>query len=111
MFGLLRSRSQIEHVDEASFKEKVLESEVTVLVDFYADWCGPCKMLGPLLEEVASETPSAKVVKVNVDESPELAAKYRINAIPSLKVYKNGKAVAQHVGMADKRQLQALLAR
>ena len=67
--------------------------------------------MGPLLEEVASETPKAKVVKLNVDESPELAAQYRIDAIPSLKVFKNGKAVAKHVGMADKRQLQALLAR
>ena len=111
MFGLLRSRSHLEHVDDANFKEKVLESEVPVLVDFYADWCGPCRALGPLLEEVANETSHAKVVKVNVDHSPEVAAKYRINAIPSLKVFKNGKVAAQHVGLADMRQLQALLAR
>jgi thioredoxin 1 len=111
MFGLLRSRSQLEHVDEANFEAKVLELPVPVLVDFYADWCGPCRMLGPLLEEVANETPSVKVVKLNVDESPELASQYRISAIPSLKVFKNGKVVAQHVGMADKRQAQALLAR
>lgn len=111
MFGLFRSQSQLEHVDESNFRETVLESDVPVLVDFYADWCGPCRALGPLLEEVAGETPSAKVVKVNVDDSPELAAQYRIDAIPSLKVFKHGKVVAQHLGMADKRKLQALLTR
>jgi thioredoxin 1 len=111
MFGLFRSRSQLEHVGAANFKGTVLESEVPVLVDFYADWCGPCRSLGPLLEEVANETPGTKVVKVNVDESPELAAQFRINSIPCLKAFKKGKVVGQHVGLADKRQLQALLAR
>ncbi len=99
----------VEHVDEASFKEKVLDSHVPVLVDFYADWCGPCKELAPLLEEVASENPNAKLVKVNVDECPGLAARYQIDAIPNLKVFKSGKVVAQHVGLADKRQLESLL--
>jgi thioredoxin 1 len=111
MFGLLRSRSRLEHVDDTTFREKILESEVPVLVDFYADWCGPCRALGPLLEEVAAETPNAKIVKVNVDQSPEVAMQYRVNAIPSLKVFKNGKVTAQHVGLVDKRQLQSLLAR
>ena len=111
MFGLLRSRSHVEHVDDASFKERVLGSQVPVLVDFYADWCGPCKMLAPLLEEIASANQNARVVKVNVDESPELAARYQISSIPSLKVFKGGRVVAQHVGLADKRRLESLLPR
>jgi len=109
MFGLSRSQSRLEHADDADFGPKVLQAEVPVLVDFYADWCGPCRALGPLLEEVAGETPTAKIVKVNVDDSPEVAARYRISAIPCLKVFKQGKVTAQHVGLADKRQLRALL--
>jgi thioredoxin 1 len=111
MLGLFRSRSQVEHVNESNFQDKVLESEVPVLVDFYADWCGPCRILSPLLDEVASETSDAKVVKVNIEDSPELAEKYRVNAVPSLRMFKNGKVVGQHVGLADKRRLQTLLAR
>jgi thioredoxin 1 len=111
MFGLLRNRSHVDHVDDSNFKEQVLGSQVPVLVDFYADWCGPCKMLAPLLEEVASDNPNIKVVKVNVDESTELASRYQINAIPSLKVFKNGKVTAQHVGLADKRRLESMLSR
>jgi len=104
-------QDSIEHVDEGGFQQKVLNADGTVLVDFYADGCGPCRALGPLLEEIAGENPNAKIVKVNVDDSPDLAAQYRIHAIPSLKVFKKGKVVAGHVGMADKRQLQTLLAR
>jgi thioredoxin 1 len=100
----------LEHVNEANFKEKVLDSQVPVLVDFYADWCRPCKMLAPLLEEIASEKPKVKLVKVNVDENPRLATHYQISGIPNLKMFKNGRVVAQHVGLADKRQLNALLA-
>lgn len=111
MFGLLRNRSHVEHVDDVNFKERVLGSQVPVLVDFYADWCGPCKMLAPLLEEIASGNPNVKIVKVNVDESPELANRYQINSIPSLKVFKSGKVVAQHVGLADKRRLESMLSR
>lgn len=99
----------VDHVDEANFKAKVLDSQVPVLVDFYADWCGPCKELAPLLEEVASENRNVKFVKVNVDESPGLAARYKISSIPNLKVFKNGKVVAQFVGFADKWQLEDLL--
>ena len=99
----------VEHVDETSFKAKVLDSHSPVLVDFSADWCGPCKELAPLLEEVASENPNAKFVSVNVDDSPGLASLYKVHNIPTLKLFKSGKVVAQHVGLADKRLLVSLL--
>jgi len=97
------------HADEATFDEQVLQAEVPVLVDFYADWCGPCKMIAPVLEEVARETRDGKVVKVNVDDNPGLASRYRISSIPSLLVFKDGQVVSQHVGVAGKEQLKALL--
>lgn len=99
----------VKHVDEASFQKEVLDSPVPVLVDFYADWCGPCQMQAPLLEEIASKTPDVRIAKVNVDTSPELAARYQIRSIPSLKVFRGGKVVAQHVGLADRSQLESLL--
>ena len=99
----------VEHVDEASFEEKVLNSQVPVLVDFYADWCGPCKELAPLLEEIASENPNTKFVKVNVDESPGLASRYEISSIPNLNLFKSGKVVAKHIGLLDKEHLVSLL--
>lgn len=79
------------------------------MVDFYADWCGPCQMLAPLLEEVAKETTAAKIVKVNVDQDPELAERYRIEAIPSLLVFRNGKLTNRHTGLADEASLKQLL--
>jgi thioredoxin 1 len=104
-------RNTIEHVNEGNFKQTVLTSVIPVLVDFYADWCGPCKALAPVLEELARETPNAKIVKVNVDHSPELAARYGINAIPSLLIFKNGEIAFQHAGLTNKRQLESLLSR
>ena len=80
-----------------------------MLVDFYADWCRPCQALAPVLEELARETRDAKIVKVNVDESPQLAAAYRISSIPSLIVFKDGKPTAVHQGLASKKQLKWLL--
>ena len=100
---------RVEHADAASFDAVVLKSPVPVLVDFYADWCGPCQRLAPALESLAKETPGAKVVKIDVDHSPELATRYGISAIPSLRVFKDGEVVAQHVGLASKSQLLALL--
>ena len=73
-----QATSVIEHINESNFNEKVLRSSVPVLVDFYAEWCGPCKALAPVLEEFARETPNAKIVKVNVDENSELAGRYKI---------------------------------
>jgi thioredoxin 1 len=103
--------SRIEHVNMDNFNEVVLNSKTPVLVDFYADWCGPCKALAPVLEEVARETPDAKIVKVNVDENQELAARYKIDSIPSLLVFKDTRLTDRHLGLADKAALKRLITR
>lgn len=102
---------KVEHASDVDFHKKVLRSDQPVLVDFYADWCGPCKALSPLLEEVSREVNGAKVVKVNVDENPELAARYGIEALPSLLVFKDGKVATRQIGMASKSQLKNMLMR
>jgi thioredoxin 1 len=102
---------RIEHSQTETFADDVLRSDVPVLVDFYADWCGPCRALTPVLEEVARETPHARVVKINVDESPELAARYRVSSIPCLVMFRDGRAVGKHAGLADKATLKRILAR
>jgi thioredoxin 1 len=99
----------VVHVKEATFDEEVLQADVPVLVDFYAEWCGPCKKLAPVLDQLAYQTPDARIVKVNIDESPELAVRYGVKGIPHLTVFKDGKPVARHVGFADRQQLVALL--
>jgi thioredoxin 1 len=109
--SVTHAKPQVQHANDANFRNMVLKSEVPVLVDFYADWCGPCQRLAPLLEELAAETPGARIVKVNVDHSPALAAAYGVDSIPSLKVFKNGTITDQLVGLASKNQLRALLIR
>ena len=102
---------KVEHVHAGNFSRKVLRSDAPVLVDFYADWCGPCRAMAPVLESLAHENPHVKIVKVNVDESPELAARYRIQSLPSLLVFRDSQPMAQHVGLADKASLKRLLLR
>lgn len=99
----------IFHVNEQDFEEKVLQSEKTVIVDFFAEWCGPCRMLAPVLEEIASEREDIDIVKVDTDECPELARKYGIMSIPSLKVIKGGECVRSSVGFIPKEQVLDLL--
>jgi thioredoxin 1 len=109
--SVTHAKSPVQHANDANFRNLVLNSDVPVLVDFYADWCGPCQRLAPVLEELASELPNARIVKVNVDHSPDLAAEYRVNSIPSLKVFQNGAIVNEFVGLATKSQLRSLLVR
>jgi thioredoxin 1 len=109
MFTLTRKKSNVEHANEASFDQLVLNADVPVLVDFYADWCGPCKMIAPVLEELAQERTDAKIVKINVDENPQLAARFGISSIPSLLVFKDGEVADQHVGLANKAQLRSII--
>ena len=95
-------------VDKDNF-DMVLTSEKTVLVDFYADWCGPCRMVSPIVDQIAEENPEYLVVKVNVDDSPELAQEFGVMSIPMLLVMKGGEVVNQAVGAQPKAALLALL--
>jgi len=97
------------HVTEATFEEQVLHSEEPVLVDFYADWCGPCKMLAPVLEQIAGEHADLKVAKVNVDEQPRLAERYRVRGIPYVALFEGGQLRKQVVGYQPKAALEASL--
>ena len=95
--------------NKENFTHEVLQSEKPVLVDFWAPWCGPCRMVIPLVEQIAQEREDIKVVKVNVDEEQELAAQYRITTIPTLLVMRDGRIVKQSVGAKSKNQILAML--
>ncbi len=96
-------------ITKENFKNEVLNSDKPVLLDFYADWCGPCRMVGPVVSEIAEERSDIKVGKVNVDKQPELAEKFGVMSIPMLAVVKNGAVVNQAVGARPKAQILALL--
>ena len=97
-------------INSANFEKEVLNSEKPVLVDFFADWCGPCKMMAPIVEELATELDGkAKVGKINVDENSDIAVEYNVMSIPTLIVFKNGKEEKRLVGVRDKEELLSLL--
>ena len=99
----------VVHADDASFDKQVLEAKTPVLVDFCATWCGPCQSLAPILEGVARETPQAKFVKVDIDQSREVASRYGVQSIPCLIVFRDGKAQDREVGLVGKERVKSLL--
>ena len=99
----------VEHINENQFKSVVLESEKPVLVDFFATWCGPCRQMSPILEQVSEERSDVKIVKVDVYENQNLAAEYGVMSIPTLIYFKGGKAVSQAVGARSKASLEMML--
>ncbi len=92
----------IVKLTKENFEQEVMNSDKPVLVDFYADWCGPCQMLSPIVDEISDERTDIKVGKINVDEQMELAQKYGVMTIPTLMVFKNGELVNKHIGSQSK---------
>lgn len=102
--------ANITAVTDATFEQEVIESDVPVLVDFWAEWCGPCKMIAPVLEQIATETAGKlKIVKLNVDENQGTPPKFAIRGIPTLLLFKNGQLAATQVGAVHKAQLAAFV--
>ena len=99
------NRMEILSVTSANFEKEVINSDKTVLIDFYADWCGPCKAYSPIVESVASENEDIKVVKINVDNAQDIAIKYQVMSIPTTVVIKNGQEINRAVGMMSKSDL------
>lgn len=97
------------NINKTNFQNEVISSEKPVLLDFWAPWCSPCRMVGPIVEEIAAERGDLKVGKVNVDEQPELAIQFGVMSIPTLVVMKNGKVINQAIGVRPKEQILAML--
>ena len=99
----------VTKISKSNFENEVVKSTKTVLLDFYADWCGPCRMVSPLVDEIAEENPQFLVGKINVDEEPELAQAFGVASIPTLVVMKGGKVVSQAIGARPKPQILEML--
>ena len=100
---------KVLHINKDNFHKEVLNSDKPVLLDFFASWCGPCRMVGPILDEIAEEREDIKVCKVNIDEQPELASRFRVMSIPTLVVLKDGQIMDQAVGARPKHQILAMV--
>lgn len=99
----------VKHINTDNFEEEVIKAEGKVLVDFFATWCGPCTMLAPVLELVADSKPEVKIVKVDVDEEPELATRYKVMSIPTLMVFEKGEVIKKSLGVISKAELLDLI--
>ena len=99
----------VKHINTDNFEEEVIKAEGKVLVDFFATWCGPCTMLAPVLEQVADSKPEVKIVKVDVDEEPELATRYKVMSIPTLIVFEKGEVIKKSLGVISKAELLDLI--
>ena len=99
----------ITNITKENLEAEVLKSEKPVLVDFWATWCGPCKMIGPVIEEIANEHPEIKVCKINVDEEGELSIKHGVMSIPTLMIFKNGEIAQTAIGYRPKEEIEELL--
>lgn len=99
---------EIIHAKDETF-DKELQANVPVLVDFYADWCGPCRMLAPILENISSERGNVKIVKVNVDEAEKVAQRFGIMSIPTIIVFKDGKEISKKVGLCSKDEIMDMI--
>ena len=95
-------------ITKDNFQTEVLEAKETVLVDFWASWCGPCKMIGPIIDQIADERSDIKVCKINVDEEPDLASQFKVMTIPTLIVFKGGEEVKRNVGVISKEEILKL---
>ena len=97
------------HINKDNFHKEVLNSDKPVLLDFFASWCGPCRMVAPILDEIAEEREDIKVCKVDIDVQPELASRYRIMSVPTLMVLRNGQVMEQSIGAKPKHQILAMV--
>ena len=97
------------HINKDNFHKEVLNSDKPVLLDFFASWCGPCRMVGPILDEIAEEREDIKVCKVDIDQQPELASRFRVMSVPTLMVMKNGQIMEQSIGAKPKHQILAMV--
>ena len=103
--------SEAKQVTDANFQSEVLDSSDTIMVDFWAEWCGPCRAVGPILDKIAEEhSDKIKIVKLNVDDNPQMAMKYQITSIPAMKVFRGGEVVKTVIGAKPKPALEADLA-